>query len=110
MRHERRLLRGYHYRDQVAADRIDAFPLPTYHRVMSTRRMNLDQAKDQLSDLITAASEGGEVIIEQNGKPLARLVSATDAAVYGAYPPTPHEFATDDEALAWDATGWENVA
>lgn len=63
-----------------------------------------------MSDLITAASEGGEVIIERNGKPLVRLVSATDAAVYGGLPVTPHEFATDDEALAWDATGWENIA
>ena len=69
---------------------------------MSTRRVNLDQAKDQLSDLITAASEGGEVIIEQNGKPLARLVSATDAAIYRSYPPTGLEFATDEEALAWE--------
>ena len=77
---------------------------------MSTHRVNLDQAKDQLSDLVTAASEGGEVIIEQNGKPLARLVPATDAAVYRSYPPTALEFATDDEALGWDADGWENVA
>jgi len=35
---------------------------------MSTHRVNVDQARDQLSDLITAASEGGEVIIEENGK------------------------------------------
>ena len=77
---------------------------------MSTQRVNLDQARDQLSDLVTAASEGGEFIIEQNGKPLARLVPATDASVYGSYPPTAIEFAADDEALAWDAAGWENVA
>jgi prevent-host-death family protein len=77
---------------------------------MSTQRVNLDQAKDQLSDLVTAASEGGEVIIEENGKPLARLVPATDSAVYRSYPPAALEFATDEEALAWDANGWENVA
>jgi len=77
---------------------------------MSTHRVNLDQAKDQLSDLVTAASEGSEVIIEQNGKPLARLVPATDAAAYRSYPPKALEFDTDDEALAWDAGGWENVA
>jgi prevent-host-death family protein len=46
---------------------------------MSTHRVNLDEVKDQLPDLITAASEGGEVIIEENGKRLARLVSASDS-------------------------------
>ena len=77
---------------------------------MSTQRVNLDQAKDQFADLITAASEGGEVIIEENGKPLARLVPATDAAVYRSHPPTASEFSSDEDALAWDAAGWENVA
>jgi antitoxin (DNA-binding transcriptional repressor) of toxin-antitoxin stability system len=88
---------------------VDAFRLPTYHRVMSTHRVNLDQSRDQ-SDLITAASEGGEIIIEQNGKALARLVPATDSIAYRSHPPVALEFATDDEALAWDAEGWENVA
>ena len=77
---------------------------------MSTQRVTLAQARDHLSDLITTASEGGEVIIEQDGKPLARLVSATDAAVYRDYPSAAQEFSTDDDALAWDADGWENVA
>jgi prevent-host-death family protein len=89
---------------------VDAFGPSTYHRVMSTHRVNLDEAKDQLSDLITAASEGGEVIIEENGRPLARLVSASDSIAYRSSPPTLSEFATEDEALAWDAEGWENVA
>jgi prevent-host-death family protein len=77
---------------------------------MSTYRVNLDEARDQLSDLITAASEGGEVIIEENGKALARLVSASDSIAYRSTPPTSIEFATEDETLAWDAEGWENVA
>ena len=78
---------------------------------MSTSQtVSIDEAKNQLSDLITIASEGGEVIIVQDGKPLARLVSAADAAVYQSLPPTRGEFSTDDEALAWDADGWENVA
>ena len=76
---------------------------------MSTHRVNIDEAKNQLSDLVTTASEGGEVIIEQNGKPLARLVPVTDAAVYRSYPPTALEFATDEEGLGWEADGWENI-
>jgi len=77
---------------------------------MRTQRVNIDQAKNQLSDLIAIASEGGEVIIVQDDKPLARLVSATDLTAYKSLPPTLAEFSTDEEALAWDADGWENVA
>lgn len=75
-----------------------------------SQTVSVDEAKNQLSELITIASEGGEVIIVQDGKPLARLVSAADVAVYHLLPPTPGEFSTDEEALAWDANGWENVA
>lgn len=77
---------------------------------MSMRRVNLEQAKDQISDLINNASKGGEVIIEENGKPLARIIPATDAAAYQAHPPSSSEFSSDEDALAWDAAGWENVA
>ncbi len=75
---------------------------------MSTKRVNIDQAKEHLSDLIATASEGGEVVIVENGKALARLVPATDEAAYTRHPPT--EFSSDEERLAWDADGWENVA
>lgn len=74
---------------------VDAFRPPTYHRVMSTHRVDFEQAKDQLSDLITAASEGGEVIIEQNGKPLTRLVPATEGASYRSQAPTVSEFSSE---------------
>ncbi len=77
---------------------------------MRTHRVNIDQAKDQLSDLIAAAAEGGEVIIVQDNKPLARLVSATDAPAYKSLPPTSAEFSSEEESLAWDSDGWENVA
>ncbi len=77
---------------------------------MLTKRVNIDQLKNQLSDLVTIASEGGEVIIEEDGKPLARLTPATDAAAYKSLPPTSAEFSTDEESLAWDADGWEAIA
>jgi prevent-host-death family protein len=77
---------------------------------MRTERVNIDQAKSQLSDLIRIASQGGEVTIEENGKPVARLVSATDSAAYKSLPPTPAEFSSEEDLLAWDADGWENVA
>ena len=82
-----------------------------YHQVMHpSQTVSIDEAKSQLSDLVTIASEGGEVIIVQDGKPLARLVPPAAAAVYHSLPPTTGEFSTDEEALAWDANGWENVA
>ncbi|HEX7501356.1 MAG TPA: hypothetical protein VF524_13800 [Polyangia bacterium] len=44
---------------------------------------------------------------------LVHLIEATsesDASVYEAAPPGRNEFASDEEALAWDAEGWENLA
>lgn len=40
-----------------------------------------------------------------------RLVTASgaDAKAYHVVPPTPDEFTTDEDPLAWDAEGWEGV-
>ena len=46
---------------------------------MPSQTVNLDEAKSQLADLIAIASQGGEVIITQDGKPLARLVPVAHA-------------------------------
>jgi len=43
---------------------------------------------------------------------LVRTITASpegDAAVYRLVPPKADEFSSDDEHLAWDAEGWENV-
>ncbi len=76
---------------------------------MPIHTVKLDEAKDQFFDLIATTAEGDEVIIIDNGKALARLIPATDVAAYQAHPPTATEFSTDDDPLAWDADGWENV-
>lgn len=39
-----------------------------------TRTVNVNEAKDQLQDLLTLALEGDDVIITDGDKPLARLV------------------------------------
>lgn len=39
-----------------------------------TRTVNVDEAKNQLQDLLALALDGNEVIITEDGKPLARLV------------------------------------
>jgi len=83
---------------------------PTYHHAMAAQTVTIDEARAQLSDLIATAQEGGEVIIVDDGKALARLVSAADSAVYKTHPQKTGEFATDEEPLAWDAEGWESVA
>jgi hypothetical protein len=46
----------------------------------------------------------------QDGKPLARLIGATDAGAYNSLSPTDTEFSSDEESLAWDADGWEELA
>lgn len=76
---------------------------------MRTERVDIDQARNQLADLIVFASEGGEVIIVQDGKPLARLIGATDPAVYKALRPGDAEFSSDEDSLAWEADGWEGI-
>lgn len=86
------------------------FWLRSYDSGMRTERVNIDQVRNQLADLIAFASEGGEVIIVQDGKPLARLIGATDPAVYKSLSPTHAEFSSDEESLAWDADGWEELA
>jgi hypothetical protein len=43
---------------------------------------------------------------------LLRLLSVqrrADGAAYRAAPPEPNEFGADDEALAWDAEGWDGI-
>ena len=65
---------------------------------MNSQTVNIDEAKNQLSELITIASEGGEVIIMQDGKPLARLVPPADMAAYQSLTPTPDELSTDDDS------------
>jgi prevent-host-death family protein len=89
---------------------VEAFRTANYHADMRTQTVNLHAVKNQLADLIATASEGGEVIIIENGKALARLVPASDSASYKAHPPTAAEFSSDEESLAWGADGWENVA
>ena len=77
---------------------------------MRSERVDIDQVRNQLADLIAFASEGGEVIIVQDGKPLARLIGATDPAAYKSVSPSSAEFSSDEESLAWDADGWEEIA
>jgi prevent-host-death family protein len=41
---------------------------------MPSQTVTIDEVQSQFADLLAIASKGGEVIITQNGKPLARLV------------------------------------
>jgi prevent-host-death family protein len=44
---------------------------------MPSQTVNADEAQSRFADLLAIASNGGEVIITQDGKPLARLVPVT---------------------------------
>ena len=77
---------------------------------MPTQTVNINDAEDQFADLIAIASEGGEIVIVRDGKPLARLVPANGGAAYKSRPAGANEFGSEEEPLAWDAEGWENVA
>lgn len=77
---------------------------------MRTARVNVDQARKHLADLIAFVSNGGAVIIEQDGKPLARLIAATDPADDKSLVSSPVEFSRDEDSLAWEADGWAEIA
>ncbi len=77
---------------------------------MPTQTVNIEEAKAHLANLLQTASQGGEIVIVDNGRPLARLIPPSDVAAYESHPPTNREFSSDDESLSWDAEGWENVA
>jgi hypothetical protein len=40
---------------------------------------------------------------------LIALPTGADASAYRLTPPSSDEFSADDEPLAWDAEGWEDV-
>jgi prevent-host-death family protein len=86
------------------------FLAATYHQGMRTQTVNIDQAKNQLAELVAWAAAGGEILIVENGKELARLIPPGEPTGYRAHPPSASEFSSDDDSLAWDADGWENVA
>lgn len=88
---------------------VDVSNLDSYHSDMRSERVNIDDAQSQLANLIAYASEGGEVIIVQNGKPLARLIGATDSTTYKSLASNSARFSSDEEPLAWDADGWEEL-
>ncbi len=44
---------------------------------MPTRTVNLNKVEKQLAELLAIVENNGEIVIAQNGKPLARLESIT---------------------------------
>lgn len=42
---------------------------------MPTQTVNLDKVEKQLAELLAIVERGSEIVIAQNGKPLARLAS-----------------------------------
>jgi antitoxin (DNA-binding transcriptional repressor) of toxin-antitoxin stability system len=111
--------KGARTRDQrrglglIALADIDADQRGFYRNVDAQacdERLDNDQARHQLPELIAIASEDGEVIIMQDGKLGARLIAATDRATYKLISPSHAEFPSAQDSLASDADGWEGLA
>ncbi len=45
--------------------------------IMPTQTINLDKVEKQLAELLAIVEDKGEIVIAQNGKPLARLEPVT---------------------------------
>ena len=55
-----------------------ANPIPPSKRTAKPVKVNLYEAKTQLSSLVERAAQGEEIIIAKAGKPMARLVRVED--------------------------------
>ena len=60
---------------------------------------------DDILPLIACLTPGERVRLLR----LITVPAGSDAAAYRAMPPARDEFSSEDEPLAWDAEGWENV-
>lgn len=45
--------------------------------IMLTQTVNIDKVEKQLAELLAIVEHNGEIVIAQNGKPLARLEAVT---------------------------------
>ena len=46
---------------------------------MSTKTVDISEAKDQLPELVSLVLQGNEIIISEGNKPLARIVPVTES-------------------------------
>ncbi len=80
--------------------------------------VNVLDARNRLSQLIAAASEGDDVIIAKRGKPIVRLVPVADAPTHSAAaaavwfvknhaPGSARSSAELDQQIAAEREGWE---
>ncbi len=84
------------------------------------KKVNILDARNNLSKLVAAASAGEEIVIANRGKPVARLVSvagdapthtAGSAAAWLASHPVPRQASRSitalDQQIASEREGWE---
>jgi prevent-host-death family protein len=73
-----------------------------------TVQVNVQEAKTRLSQILTAAESGEDVVIARDGKPVARLVPVDPPAprevgfVAGSVPAAFFEPLPDDELASWE--------
>ncbi|MEM9033816.1 MAG: type II toxin-antitoxin system prevent-host-death family antitoxin [Actinomycetota bacterium] len=71
------------------------------------RQCDIAEAKDQLSELLDAATAGEDVVILRSGRPVARLVPIGDDVprrlgfLGGSVPDALFDQLNDDEVTAW---------
>lgn len=84
------------------------------------KKVNILEARNNLSKLVSAAGNGEDVVIANRGKPVVRLVAVTEdvpshtaasAAAWLASNPVPRHAsrtaATLDQQIASEREGWE---
>lgn len=67
--------------------------------IMPTQTVNLDKVEKQLAELLAIVENNGEIVIVQNGKPLARLESVA--------PPKKKRIAGLNRGMIWTSEDFD---
>lgn len=71
--------------------------------------MNVPLSAEDLWPLVQKLPHHEQVRLAKLALRAASRESSSDAEAYRIFPPRPEEFHSDDDALAWEAEGWEDV-
>lgn len=71
--------------------------------------MSTPLTAEDLVPIIARLSHDEQVRLAKIALRAAASSSYAETAAYRTAPPGPTEFTSDDEALAWEADGWEGV-
>ena len=80
-------------------------PVPRFGRPVKMQAMARTLSADDILPLVASLTPAERVRLLQ----MIAAPGGADEPLYRAVPPSKQEFASDEEPLAWEAGGWEDV-